>query len=67
MEPVSWCILTSVALARGASTFLVKRHVSSGDDERLKEQINSQIVILQEKDNSHEFAQLIILCLISIN
>lgn len=66
MVPVSWAIIGAVALVTGATTYFVTRHVANNDNEQLKEQINSQIVISQEKDNSHEFAQTVILAIILV-
>jgi uncharacterized BrkB/YihY/UPF0761 family membrane protein len=66
MDPVSWVVLGTVAIATGVATYFVTKNTATSADEHIKEQINSQIVIQQEKDNSHEFSQSIIIGLIFI-
>lgn len=66
MDPVSWAIIGAVAIGTGVATYFITHSSASTADEHLKEQINNQIVIQQERDNLHEFAQTIILCLLLI-
>lgn len=66
MDPVSWGIVGAVALVTGVSTYFATRYAAENDDEQLHQKINSQIVIAQEKDNAHEFSQMLILVIILI-
>lgn len=65
MDPISWLVLGGIVVITGATTYILTKN-SSTDNMNLKEQINNQIVIQQEKDASMEFAQWMVLCLILI-
>lgn len=66
LDPISWCAIGAATLVTGVVTYFVTRHVSSTDDEAVKQQINSQILIAKEQDNSHEYSQTIIIIIIAI-
>lgn len=64
MDPFTWSIIGGVALATGLITFFATRHAANIDDENIKQHINNQIIIAQEKDNAHEFAQYVVLAIL---
>lgn len=66
MDPITWCLIGGAAILTGVTTYYVTRNASTHDDEHVKEQIANQIIIAQERDSSHEFAQFVILALILI-
>lgn len=66
MDPSSFIVVASIALVSSVGTYFTTKYVSSSGDEDLHQKINSQIIIAQEKDNSHEFAQWLIIALIGI-
>lgn len=66
MDPISWCIIGAVAVGTGAITYFATSYASKSNDDLVKEHINNQIILAQEKDNSHEFSQTVILSIIII-
>lgn len=64
MDPFTWSIIGGVALVTGVVTFFATRHAANIDDENIKQHINNQIIIAQEKDNAHEFAQYVVLAIL---
>lgn len=64
MDPFTWSIVGGIALVTGIVTFFATRHAANIDDENIKQHINNQIIIAQEKDNANEFAQYVVLAIL---
>lgn len=66
MEPVTIGILAGVALVTGIISFFAAKEVYEPSTHEHVKEINNQMIIQKEQDNSHEFAQTIIIAIMAI-
>lgn len=66
MEPITIGIVVgAIGLCAAIGSFFAAKHVYEPTDSTQKD-INNQLIILQEKDNSHEFAQTVCLVMFGV-
>lgn len=66
MEPITIGIIVGAALFTGIVSFFTAKEVYEPEESDHVKQINNQLIIEKEQDNSHEFAQTIVLAIMAI-
>lgn len=66
MEPITVGIIVGVALFTGIASFFTAKEIFEPSSTDHAKEINNQLIIQKEQDNSHEFAQTIIISIMAI-
>lgn len=61
-------LIVAVALVviTGTSTFFATKNIYDDKHEKIKAQINNQLIINEERDKSHEYAQTIFMIILAV-
>lgn len=66
MEIITIVAFLTVAAITGVTTYFATKNAYNDEHEQLKAHINNQLIIKEERDNSHEFSQTVFIVLLAI-
>lgn len=66
MELIAICVILAIAATTGITTFVVTKNVYDDRHEKIKAQINNQLIINEEKDKAHEYSQTIFMIILAV-
>lgn len=66
MEIITLTAFLTVAVITGITTFLATKSAYNDEHAKTRAEINNQLIINEEKDKSHEFAQTVFIVLLAI-